>query len=106
MSLNAFEYKHLGEINRGIRTLTRSVQAQGNAATVPVETYNQLFARYEELRAQLDAALATSAHWERESEKLETNRDHWVAYAQQFVARALAAESELRRLKADAEKQD
>jgi|GEM_PF-6264079 len=92
MSLNVFEYKHLGDINRGIKQLARNVQAQGSAATVPVETYDQLFARYEELRAQLDAALTTSAHWEAEARKMEASNKQWIAYADKQEAKAEMAE--------------
>lgn len=92
MSLNAFEYKHLSDINRGIQRLARNVQSQGNTATVPVETYNQLFARFEELRAQLDAASATSAHWEREARKMAQSNKQWIAYADEQESRAERAE--------------
>jgi len=92
MSLDMMDYSRLSEINRGIQTLTRRAQAQGNAATVPVETYNQLFARCEELRVQLDAALATSAHWEREARKMEASNKQWIAYADKQEAKAEIAE--------------
>jgi len=105
MSLDILSYGHLGDINRGIQRLTRSVQAQGNAATVPVETYNQLFARYEELRAQLDEALSEAAHWEGETQRMTHNKDQWVAYANNQEARADTAELALSALKAARDEQ-
>ncbi|GBR20329.1 MULTISPECIES: hypothetical protein [Asaia] len=103
MSMTMLEYGHLGDINRGIQRLTRTVQAQGSGATVPVETYNQLFASYEQARAQTAVAEKKAEHWENEARKMERNNSQWVEYAEEQEARALSAESELRRLRARCE---
>lgn len=99
MSLDIMDYSRLGDINRGIQRLTRTVQAQGSGATVPVETYNQLFVSYEQARAQLDEASKDAEHWERECRKMTRNKDEWVAYAREQRSRAEAAEAELDRLR-------
>lgn len=101
MSMTMLEYGHLGDINRGIQRLTRTVQAQGSGATVPVETYNQLFASYEQARAQLDEVCKDAEHWERECHKMTRIKDEWVAYAREQRSRAEAAEAELDRIRAN-----
>ncbi|WP_336764105.1 hypothetical protein [Asaia sp. VD9] len=107
MSLDIMDYSRLGDINRGIQRLTRTVQAQGSGATVPVETYNQLFASYEQARAQLAAVQNELKEWKEygveraeAATRFRENKDEWVVYAREQRARAEAAEAELDRLRA------
>lgn len=97
--MSPFGYKHLAEINRGVRDLSQVLQAQGGGGMVPADTYRQLFDLYEQIRDQLDEATRHSDHWKSEAERFFALKEKWVVYADAENARADRAEAELEQLK-------